>query len=1033
MKSGVRRWVAVGVTVLVLLLAGLAVGTGLSSTLGIRSQAKTVPVEAPRVAAAAASVAPPRLTRVVAPSDRQTQAAVAELRDAVADADAPKGTATLTVLATGAKNIGAGDLEVTPGAKGETDDSYRLDGSASALVVRAATPAGAARGVYDLALAVRDGRPLTEHLGEKVRSRLAFRMADLGAVGVRPDPSAWSRGDDYSHNSKAFTDAILPGAPFVDQGALRSVESDADTYFRHLIAEGYTAVAVPGLLEYLTFSDVADGHAVYATADDHVARALAMRKSFGPIWQHAHDLGLKVLFRTDMLTLSTPLQSYLERRFGSLATERDEFWQVYAAGMDELYRTMPYIGGVVIRIGEAGRVYDLPGWDYYSQLGVTTVPAVRSMLRTFVAQAERADREVIFRTWSVGVGAVGAMHTDRASYHAVLDGIDSDHLIVSTKYTLGDFYSHLPFNDTLEIGSQRRIIELQSRREFEGFGALPNDLGDLYQQAIKRFLAANPRVEGIWTWTQDGGPWRAGPMTLELKTGFWQLYELNTALAVRLARDPDTDPAAVTADWARRWFSGDAAVVSAVTTAMADSRRAITEGLYVGPFAEQRVFALGLEPPPMMWIFEWDILTGDSGVLDLVYAVSRDHLDEALASGERAVSAALRMQDAVDHAPASGWRDPALRAELRRTLDFEVDLLTTLAAYRTMVLRHAQWLDTGSADAQDQWSTARARFETAATDNERTWAGDLDLPAYNFEAARLGMEHADRDPAMAGLARVLLALVVGWLAIGALGRGRISRPAARALWVAGTRPWRAGEVTEGLTRTDRLLVLGVPVAALAVSRLVQTSLLAPAHVALIAVGWLSLAGVLALVLRGRDPWPVIAAVGGSVLLRVVLLSAVLAPRGPGGYWFAFWTNPAARTAYVVVAFALFGWVLVAAALSLRPQLGRARAVSTALAVVGLALVAAGVLVGLIGTERALTLWNDQLALLPWGLSRILGITVYLGIPTDLPWYAVGLGVIVLLVAASAAWGAARRQRRGVQTAPATTGGAGCDLLPHVST
>jgi hypothetical protein len=178
---------------------------------------------------------------------------------------------------------------------------------------------------------------------------------------------------------------------------------------------------------------------------------------------------------------------------------------------------------------------------------------------------------------------------------------------------------------------------------------------------------------------------------------------------------------------------------------------------------------------------------------------------------------------------------------------------------------------------------------------------------------------------------------------------------------------------------------------------------------------------------------VIAAVGGSVLLRVVLLSAVLAPRGPGGYWFAFWTNPAARTAYVVVAFALFGWVLVAAALSLRPQLGRARAVSTALAVVGLALVAAGVLVGLIGTERALTLWNDQLALLPWGLSRILGITVYLGIPTDLPWYAVGLGVIVLLVAASAAWGAARRQRRGVQTAPATTGGAGCDLLPHVST
>ncbi|MFC7485106.1 hypothetical protein ACFQX7_40615 [Luedemannella flava] len=37
------------------------------------------------------------------------------------------------------------------------------------------------------------------------------------------------------------------------------------------------------------------------------------------------------------------------------------------------------------------------------------------------------------------------------------------------------------------------------------------------------------------------------------------------------------------------------------------------------------------------------------------------------------------------------------------------------------------------------------------------------------------------------------------------------------------------------------------------------------------------------------------------------------------------------------------------------------------------------MVATIGLERALTVWNDQLALLPWGLSRILGITVHLGI------------------------------------------------------
>ena len=121
---------------------------------------------------------------------------------------------------------------------------------------------------------------------------------------------------------------------------------------------------------------------------------------------------MKVFLRTDMLTLTTPLEEYLTDRFGSLDTENPELWDVYAAGLDELYAAEPALDGVLIRIGEAGRVYDVEGWDYYSALAVTTVDAVRTMLETLTAQAEASDREVIFRTWSVGVGAVGDMHTN---------------------------------------------------------------------------------------------------------------------------------------------------------------------------------------------------------------------------------------------------------------------------------------------------------------------------------------------------------------------------------------------------------------------------------------------------------------------------------------------------------------------------------------------------------------------------------------------------------------------------------------------
>lgn len=982
-----RRGVLAGVALTVLVALGAGVAVVLGDELGIRSEPADIPAETLVAAPETPTIAPPAFTEVVAPTSARMDLAVSELWDAVADAAATDGTAA---------------LEVVVGDGPDDDESYRVEGSPGELRIVAASEAGAVLGVYDLAAAARDGRAVDEHLGETVDSRLGFRMVDLGAVGVAVDETAWAAGDDYSHNSKAFADVILADAPYVDEAALEVARADFEVYVRHALAEGYNAIAIPGFIEYLTFSGVGDGDGVYGPDDAHVARALAMQDAFGPMWQYAHDVGLDVYFRTDMLALTTPLEEYLVERFGSLATEDPAFWDVYAAGLDELYAAMPYVDGVLVRIGEAGRVYDLPGWDYYSDLAVTTVDSVRAMLNAFTAQAERVDREVIFRTWSVGVGAVGDMHTNDASYEAVLDGIDSDALIVSTKYTLGDFYSHLPLNHTLEIGEQRRIVEFQSRREFENFGAFPNDLGVLYREALQRFIAANPHVEGIWTWTQDGGPWRAGPLSLELKAGFWQLYELNTELAVRLARDPDADPAAITADWARRWFSDDPATVHAISEAMSRSRAAITDGLYIGPFADRRVFAIGLEPPPMMWIFEWDIVTGDSAVLDVIYEISRDELDEAIAGGDRAIASVERMRAAIEATDAASWRDPALRTAFLDTLDYQASTYAMLGDDREMFLRQAEWHDTGDAAAHERWDAARGAFEASAAAHVAAYAGDPSYPAYNLTAAELGVERAERDLPMAWAARILLVLLAAWVAYGiASGAARAGWPgarAARALWVASTRPWRAAEVTEGLDRADRVLLVAVPAVALVASRGIQTWFLAPSHLLVTLGAWLVFVLVL-LALRRRSAWPVLAAVGGAAILRVVLLLVVLAPTGPGGYWFHFWTDPLARSAYVTIAFAAFGWVLVAGAWALAARLGVLRAVGAVVAAIGAVLVVFGTLIGLIGLEAALTAWNDEMALLPWGLSRILGISVYLDIPADTAWWAAFAGVVLILVGA----------------------------------
>ena len=59
--------------------------------------------------------------------------------------------------------------------------------------------------------------------------------------------------------------------------------------------------------------------------------------------------------------------------------------------------------------------------------------------------------------------------------------------------------------------------------------------------------------------------------------------------------------------------------------------------------------------------------------------------------------------------------------------------------------------------------------------------------------------------------------------------------------------------------------------------------------------------------------------------------------------------------------------------------------------------AGGLFVASYGLERALTVWNDQMGLLPWGLARILGITTYLEIPASTAWWAGILGVVLALV------------------------------------
>jgi hypothetical protein len=299
--------------------------------------------------------------------------------------------------------------------------------------------------------------------------------------------------------------AVLPEAPWVDPAAVAN-RGQFRQLVQHSLRQGYNGVVVPGFLEYVTFATVGDGHAVYPEGDPHIDRANAMVAAFGPVFRYAHDMGLKVYLLTDMLAVSPPLERTWSdgprhRRPGVLA--------VYQAGLAELYDRMPFVDGLMVRIGEGGEVYQA-GWDYSSQLAVTSEAVDEGDAAALLRTSGEHDRDLIFRSWTVGIGAVGDLHTNPESVRGVLGDIHDPHLNRLHQVHMGDFYSHLPLNPTLTVGDHRRIVEFQARREVRGLRQpCPTTWSRRSSRRLRR-SGRQPAHRGRLELDPGRGPLRAG-------------------------------------------------------------------------------------------------------------------------------------------------------------------------------------------------------------------------------------------------------------------------------------------------------------------------------------------------------------------------------------------------------------------------------------------------------------------------------------------------------------------------------------------
>jgi hypothetical protein len=852
---------------------------------------------------------------------------------------------------------------------------------------------GGAYGIYWLADQIRtscSGKNIFD-LDLTISPALPYRFVDSGGVGIAADSQAW--GDDYLHHTRAFQHMMMDNEPYVNESTFQQIFDQFKQYVHRIISYGYNGIIVDGYLEFINFDSVGKGNEIYGLNSRYRKRQIVLRKKFRQLLEYGHRMGLRVVLATDMLPLTAPLKRYFDNNFGGINLSDKRLWAVYRSGLEELFEIFPFLDGQMIRIGEAGAIYNLDGWPYYSALLVKNDESVRTMLRELLAVAQKKGKKIYFRNWSVGVGQVGDMHTNPQTYTRVLEEIDSPSITVSTKYCKGDFYSYLPYNPTLMIGNQKRLIEFQARREFEGFNSVPNYLGTLYQSALLELLKHNKNIEGIWLWTQRGGPLRAGPLSLYPFHGFWLLIDANVYATARLAWDPLADLDSLTAAWVCRNFGDNAQTVNSLTALLYLSREAVLKGFYLPQFAQTQVQACSIETPTTPFI--WDIVGGSNSVLSAVYFACKKNLGETVATGFEAVETVKRLKKLAHKLDLPDSQQRLLHNKLIESLDYEENLLETLAWYRKTFLSYYHWLDTGDSGSYQQWEQSFQIFEDKKKKHMAIYEDNLDFPAVDFFAVDAGMAHAQRSMVMFWLARVLL---ISTLAVLCWGNEMAPHPRSHfphnlflpSPWLAIFSPWRLEN-----RPLANYFFLGLCFCLIIGCVLTFSSFLSLGFAFwTLLFPFLFFLFMVLLFQRISDSYffP-LAAVAGPLLCGVLLITSVLSVRGPLLFWYLFWISPTFRFFFISLISASLVWTLITVFETSRQvfKIGSIPALGNILVAIGSPCIICGLLIGFLGLEDILTTLNNEMAILPLSLSKVLGITTHLNIDPKTPFHLAALG------------------------------------------
>jgi hypothetical protein len=334
----------------------------------------------------------------------------------------------------------------------------------------------------------------------------------------------------------------------------------------------------------------------------HIVRFSWYNDSLSQLLEDYHDLykrlfkiakreNMKIFINTDYLFYNDDIHNHMA---SNALSNEDFFIEVLTAA----FKKFPEIDGINLRIGENDGK-DVKS-SFPSKLVLRTPRQVNTLLHKILPLLEQSNKTLIFRTWTVGVYQVGDLIWNQRTFDTVFASIASDALIVSMKFGDTDFMKYLKLNPLFFKSPHKKIIELQTRREWEGMGTYPSFVGWDYNDYFQK-LKMNETVVGIHVWCQTGGWAKKAWTNITYLEGssFWN--ELNTYVTIKMYRDGHSPEAAIAA-FCRAYTIED---ITQFTRLIELSDTAIKHGLYVRELAEQTHYFRRSRVPTLLWL-TWD-------------------------------------------------------------------------------------------------------------------------------------------------------------------------------------------------------------------------------------------------------------------------------------------------------------------------------------------------------------------------------------------------------------------------------------------